>query len=123
MNRIVYLNGSYCPEKEAKVSIFDRGFLFSDGVYEVTSVLEKRLIDFEGHIKRLERSLKELEMAMPNCDFLEIHRELVQRNHVQEGVVYLQITRGVADDRSFLFPPSDSCPPTVFSLHARNEAD
>ena len=63
MTRIVYLNGTYLPETEAKVSIFDRGFLMADGVYEVTSVLDGKLIDFAGHVKRLWRSLTELEMT------------------------------------------------------------
>ena len=65
MNRTVYLNGDYLPETEAKVSIFDRGFLMADGVYEVTSVLDGKLIDFAGHAKRLERSLDELDMVSP----------------------------------------------------------
>ena len=65
MTRTVYVNGSYLPENEATVSIFDRGFLFADGVYEVTSVLGGKLIDFDGHAVRLERSLKELDMEMP----------------------------------------------------------
>ena len=63
--RIVYLNGDYLPENEAKVSIFDRGFLMADGVYEVTSVLDGKLLEFEGHLKRLERSLSELDMRRP----------------------------------------------------------
>jgi len=80
--RTVYLNGNYVPENEAQVSVFDRGFLMADGVYEVTSVLDGKLIDFAGHAKRLERSLNELDMQKPD-DFdnlLEVHRELVKRN-------------------------------------------
>lgn len=79
MTRTVYVNGDYLPEGEAKVSIFDRGFLMADGVYEVTSVLEGKLIDFDGHVKRLERSLKELEMSCPVSSdaLLAMHRELV----------------------------------------------
>lgn len=105
MSRIVYVNGDYVPEEEAKISVFDRGFLFADGVYEVTSVLDGKLIDFEGHAKRLERSLNELEMDAPVTmdELLEIHRELVQRNDVTEGLVYLQVTRGAAD-RDFAYP-------------------
>ena len=103
--RIVYLNGDYLPENEAKVSIFDRGFLMADGVYEVTSVLDGKLLEFEGHLKRLERSLSELDMRRPEDfdDLLEIHRELVRVNKVEQGGVYLQITRGVAD-RDFVYP-------------------
>ncbi len=92
-------------EAEAMVSIFDRGFLMADAVYEVVSVLDGKLLEFAGHLKRLERSLGELDMAKPK-DFdnlLEIHRELVAQNNVQEGGIYLQITRGVAD-RDFVFP-------------------
>ncbi|NNK77252.1 MAG: D-amino acid aminotransferase, partial [Litoreibacter sp.] len=105
MSRIVYVNGDFVPEEEAKVSVFDRGFLFADGVYEVTSVLGGKLIDFEGHARRLERSLNELEMASPVTmdELLEIHRRLVAENDVEEGLVYLQITRGAAD-RDFIYP-------------------
>ena len=105
MNRTVFVNGEYLPEAEATVSIFDRGFLMADAVYEVVSVLDGKLLEFAGHLKRLERSLGELDMAKPK-DFdnlLEIHRELVARNNVQEGGIYLQVTRGVAD-RDFVFP-------------------
>lgn len=114
MSRIVYVNGSYVPEEEAVVSIFDRGFLMADGVYEVTSVLNGKLIDFEGHIKRLERSLHELEIDMPMSAeaLLELHRELVARNEIGDGLVYLQITRGAPGDRDFVFPPKDT-PRTV----------
>lgn len=105
MSRIVYVNGEYLPEEAAKVSVFDRGFLFADGVYEVTSVLEGKLLDFEGHIQRLHRSLGELDMTAPCEDAaLEaIHRELMERNALVEGLIYLQVTRGAAD-RDFLFP-------------------
>ncbi|MBS9717456.1 D-amino-acid transaminase [Pseudohalocynthiibacter aestuariivivens] len=105
MSRTVYVNGSFVPEEAAKVSVFDRGFLFADGVYEVTSVLGGKLIDFAGHAKRLERSLNELDMAAPCTmdELLKIHRELVRLNEVDEGLVYLQVTRGAAD-RDFVFP-------------------
>lgn len=112
--RTVYLNGDYLPETEAKVSIFDRGFLMADGVYEVTSVLDGKLIDFAGHAKRLERSLSELDMVSPISmdDLLEVHRELVRINGIEEGMIYLQITRGAPQDRDFVFPPKDT-PPTI----------
>ena len=105
MSRTVYVNGEYLPEEEATVSVFDRGFLFADGVYEVTSVLGGKLIDFAGHAARLKRSLGELDMVAPVDDdtLLEIHRELVARNDIEDGLVYLQVTRGVAD-RDFAFP-------------------
>ncbi|MEL6682818.1 MAG: D-amino-acid transaminase [Pseudomonadota bacterium] len=113
--RTVYVNGEYLPETEAKISIFDRGFLMADGVYEVTSVLDGKLIDFEGHSKRLERSLGELDMPHPAClpNLLEIHRELVKLNDVEEGLIYLQITRGAPDDRDFVFPDPEATEPTV----------
>ncbi|SFT98484.1 D-amino-acid transaminase [Sedimentitalea nanhaiensis] len=113
--RTVYVNGEYLPETEAKVSIFDRGFLMADGVYEVTSVLGGKLIDFDGHAVRLERSLRALEMASPVTKdaLLEIHRELVRLNGIDEGMIYLQITRGAPGDRDFAFPDPGRTPATV----------
>ena len=115
MTRTVYVNGEYLPETEAKVSVFDRGFLMADGVYEVTSVLDGKLIDFPGHAKRLERSLTELDMGIPMTtdELLEIHRELVRVNEVVDGAVYLQITRGAPADRDFAFPDPETTPQTV----------
>ncbi len=115
MTRIVYVNGDYLPETEAKVSIFDRGFLMADGVYEVTSVLDGKLVDFEGHAVRLERSLGELDMASPVTkeELLAIHRELVAKNGIEEGMVYLQITRGAPGDRDFAFPDPAETPSTI----------
>lgn len=105
MSRIVYVNGKYLPEEEASISIFDRGFLMADAVYEVTSVLDGKLLEFEGHLKRLKRSLSELDIPEPSVfnDLLEIHRKLVNDNQVEQGGVYLQVTRGVAD-RDFVYP-------------------
>ncbi len=115
MTRTVYVNGDYLPEHEAKVSIFDRAFLMGDGVYEVTSVLGGKLIDFDGHLKRLERSLNELDMPHPAAmgDLLEIHRELVRVNEITDGMVYLQVTRGSDGDRDFVFPNPETTAPTV----------
>lgn len=123
MSRIVYVNGDYLPEEEAKVSVFDRGFLFADGVYEVTSVLGGRLVDFPGHLARLHRSLAELEMPAPVSDegLEAIHRALVARNGVAEGMVYLQVTRGAAD-RDFAFPP-EPVPSLVLFTQARPLVD
>ncbi|WP_112311498.1 D-amino-acid transaminase [Pseudogemmobacter bohemicus] len=113
MTRTVYVNGQYLPETEATVSIFDRGFLMADGVYEVTSVLGGKLIDFAGHIARLQRSLDELEMDNPLSaeDWLAVHRELVLVNNIAEGMVYLQVTRGNPGDRDFAWGPGVT--PTV----------
>ncbi|MEO0773818.1 MAG: D-amino-acid transaminase [Pseudomonadota bacterium] len=112
--RTVYLNGEYLNEDEAKVSIFDRSFLMADGVYEVTSVLGGKLIDFDGHRVRLERSLNELDMQKPEefDDLLDIHRELVRINEIEDGLVYLQVSRGAAD-RDFMYPDPDEVKPTL----------
>ena len=119
MSRTVYVNGAYVPEEDAKISVFDRGFLFADGVYEVTSVLGGKLIDFEGHAKRLERSLSELDMPAPCTmdELLEIHRELVRANGIDEGLVYLQVTRGAAD-RDFAYP-ADAVPSLVLFTQSK----
>jgi D-alanine transaminase len=121
MTRTVYVNGEYLPEDEAKISIFDRGFLMADGVYEVTSVLDGKLIDFDGHAVRLERSLNELDMGHPISkeDLLEVHRELVRLNGIEEGLVYLQITRGAPSDRDFAYPPEDT--PQTIVLFTQNK--
>ena len=115
MTRTVYVNGDYLPETEAKASVFDRGFLMADGVYEVTSVLGGKLIDFGGHLKRLARSLSELDMANPmtDADWLAMHRELVARNGIEDGMIYLQVTRGNPGDRDFAFPGPEVVPTVV----------
>tara|TARA_R110002049_G_scaffold117332_4_gene270750 strand:+ start:10174 stop:11034 length:861 start_codon:yes stop_codon:yes gene_type:complete len=113
--RTVYVNGEYLPEDQAKVSIFDRGFLMADGVYEVTSVLDGKLIAFDGHIERLGRSMRELDMRAPvtDAELLEIHRELVRLNEIEEGLIYLQVTRGSDGDRDFAFPNPETTQPTL----------
>ena len=115
MNRTVYVNGEYLLETEAKVSIFDRGFLMADAVYEVTSVLGSKLIDFDGHIVRLQRSLDELEINNPHTreEWLNIHRELVRTNDLVDGGIYLQISRGAPNDRDFVWPDPETTIPTV----------
>ena len=126
MTRTVYVNGSYLPEDQATVSVFDRGFLMADGVYEVTSVLDGKLVDFDGHTKRLHRSLDELEMQAPcsDADLLEMHRELVRRNGIDQGMIYLQVTRGNPGDRSFVFPDGSVKPTIVaFTQNIPNLAD
>ena len=123
MSRTVYVNEEYLPEEDAKISIFDRGFLFADGVYEVTSVLDGKLIDFDGHAKRLARSLNELDMQAPCTEeeLLEIHRQLIARNDLNEGLIYLQVTRGAAD-RDFVYPSSDTKPTLVLFTQAKQIA-
>ncbi|MBC7737139.1 MAG: D-amino-acid transaminase, partial [Candidatus Saccharibacteria bacterium] len=114
-------NGDYLPEAEAKVSIFDRGFVMADGVYEVTSVLNGKLIDFPGHCARLARSLSELEMATPcsDTDLLEAHRELIRRNDITDGMIYLQVTRGNPGDRDFAYPPEGTAPTLVIFTQSK----
>lgn len=121
MTRTVYVNGDYLPEGEAKVSVFDRGFLMADAVYEVTSVLDGRLIDFAGHCARLGRSLRELSMDAPCTDdeLLAIHRELVRLNDVTDGMVYLQVTRGNPGDRDFAYPAAGTKPTLVLFTQSK----
>ncbi|ESQ89609.1 D-amino acid aminotransferase [Asticcacaulis sp. AC460] len=105
MSRTAYVNGAYVRQSEAVVSIEDRGYQFADAVYEVWSVFDGRLADLEGHLNRLERSLSELKivMPMPRNALLVVLTEVVRRNHIREGMVYLQISRGVAP-RDHVFP-------------------
>ncbi|WGV15459.1 D-amino-acid transaminase [Fuscovulum ytuae] len=126
MTRTVYVNGSYLPEDQATVSVFDRGFLMADGVYEVTSVLDGKLVDFDGHTKRLHRSLEALDMQAPcsDDDLIAMHRELIRLNGIDQGMIYLQVTRGNPGDRSFVFP-DESVKPTIvaFTQDIPNLAD
>jgi D-alanine transaminase len=112
MARIAYVNGRFVPLEEARVSILDRGFLFADGIYEVTAVLDGKLVDTPRHMARLERSAREIGMrlAEPAERIAAIEQELIARNDLTEGVVYLQATRG-AEDRDFL--PSPDLKPTL----------
>jgi len=114
--RQVYINGEFKKEDEAKVSIFDRGLLFSDSLYEVTTVINGKLIDFNNHMKRLDRSMTELKFKklLNHEDILAFHRKLIELNNLKEGMIYLQVTRGVAD-RSFDMP-KDEIKPTVLAF-------
>ena len=107
MSRTVFVNGAFVHENEATVSIFDRGFLFADAIYEVSAILNGKLVDNEAHLARLQRSLAELDMKSPVTveEVVAIQHALIQKNNVKEGLIYLQITRGAESDRSFLFPP------------------
>ncbi len=124
MSRTVYVNGDYLPEGEARISIFDRGFLMADGVYEVTTVIDSKLIDFDGHFTRLQRSLDELgiENPMDREAWLEVHRQLVAQNEVDQGMIYLQVTRGAPGDRDFVFPDPETTKPTVVLFTQSNPA-
>jgi D-alanine transaminase len=105
MSRIVFVNGAFVPFEEAKVPIMDRGFLFADGIYEVSAVLNGRLVDNDAHLARLERSLKEIRIDNPYSaeEWTRLEEELVRRNGLVEGVVYMEVTRGAAE-RDFAFP-------------------
>jgi len=120
MSRTFYVNGNYVPEEEAVVSVLDRGFLFADAVYEVTSVLDGKLIDNTGHLFRLQRSLGELQMSSPlaDADIVAAQEKLLELNGLTEGLVYLQISRGVAD-RDFGFP-ANTTPTIVMFTQQKN---
>lgn len=111
---IVYLNGDYVGKSAAKVSVFDRGLLFSDAVYEVISVIDGRLIDMTRHVTRLERSLGELSINA-YADWAAISQHLVAKNDLQEGLIYLQVSRGVMDEREYRWPSPETAP-TIFGF-------
>jgi D-alanine transaminase len=123
MSRIAYVNGRYMPRTEAKVSIEDRGYQFADGVYEVCEVRAGRLIDERRHMARLDRSLTELRIARPMTPaaLAVVLRETIRRNRVRDGIVYLQITRGVAR-RDFPFPAADTKPSVVVTARSNDLA-
>jgi D-alanine transaminase len=114
MTRVVYVNGEYVPYAQASVHVEDRGFQFADGVYEVCEILDGNLVDERRHMARLERSLSELRIDEPMSlrSLGVILRETVRRNRVRNGIVYLQITRGVAR-RDFAFPSPGDAPGVV----------
>ena len=105
MPRMVYLNGDYLPDHEAKISIFDRSVNFGDAIYEVAGVLDGKLVDFEHHMQRYFNSLQKLSMESPLSQdaILQAFRQLVALNQIDEGLVYMQVTRGVAE-RDFVWP-------------------
>lgn len=123
MSRIAYVNGRYVPHREATVPIEDRGYQFADGVYEVCEVRDGRLVDERRHIARLDRSLRELRMVRPMslAALGVILRETVRRNRVRNGIVYLQVTRGVAP-RDFPFPPAGTRPSVVVTSRSSDPA-
>jgi D-alanine transaminase len=119
MSRVAYVNGRYLAQREATVHIEDRGYQFSDGVYEVCEVRDGSIIDQRRHLARLKRSLDELGIAMPMPEtaLAIVMRECIRRNRVRDGIIYLQITRGVAH-RDHGFPPPGTLPSVVVT--ARN---
>ncbi len=113
MSRVAYVNGVYRPHADAVIHVEDRGFQFADGVYEVWSVFDGRLADYEGHMTRLVRSLTELRIPVPMTKqaLTRVLKETLRRNRVRNGIVYLQITRGTARrDHPF---PAEGTPPSV----------
>ncbi|QDL91159.1 D-amino-acid transaminase [Paroceanicella profunda] len=120
MTRTVWHKGAFMPETEAQVSIFDRGYLFADAIYEVTGVVGGKLVEYEGHAARLQRSLSELGIPCPLTpeELLAVHREIVARNALDEGLIYLQISRGPAD-RDFVFPAAPEPTLSLFTQAKR----
>jgi D-alanine transaminase len=123
MSRIAYVDGQYVPHRSAPVHIEDRGYQFADGVYEVMAVVGGHLADQEPHLARLARSLSELQIAPPLSDsaLRIVIREVIRRNRVRDGIVYLQITRGVAP-RDHAFPEA-ARPVLVVTSRSRRAAD
>jgi D-alanine transaminase len=122
-DRIVYLNGEFLPFGQATVPVMDRGFLFADGIYEVSAVLDGRLVDNTAHLARLDRSLGEIGIRNPHtlAEWERLETELVARNGLAEGLVYMQVTRGVYE-RDFAFPPADVPPTVVMFTQAKKVA-
>lgn len=118
--RIVYLNGQFLPYEEARVPIMDRGFLFADGIYEVSAIIDGKLVDNAAHLARLDRSLGEIGIRNPHdaAGWERLQTELVARNGVAEGLVYMQVTRGVAE-RDFAFPKAGTEPTVMMFTQAK----
>ena len=125
MEPIAYVNGAFVPLSEAKVSILDRGFLFADGIYEVAAVLDGKLVDSASHLARLERSVGEIGLALPEslARIEELQKELIARNQLDQGMVYLQVTRGADKGRDFPFPKGDVRPTLVMFVTAKTIVD
>ncbi|HZZ34292.1 MAG TPA: D-amino-acid transaminase [Caulobacteraceae bacterium] len=123
MSRVAYVNGLYVPHGDAAVHVEDRGYQLADGVYEVWAVFDSKLADAEGHFARLERSLGELKIAMPmsRAALRIVLRETLRRNRVKDGLVYLQVTRGVAP-RDHAFPSPDTPPSVVVTAKSVDRA-
>ena len=122
MTRIVYLNGDYIPDHEAKISIFDRAVNFGDAIYDVAGVLDGKLIDFEHHMQRYFSSLQKLSIESPlsQDEILVAFRQLVELNRLEEGLVYMQVTRGVAE-RDFVWP--EGIKPNVFMFTQAKQSE
>ena len=123
MTRIVYLNGDYLPDYEAKISIFDRAVTFGDAIYDVAGVLDGKLVDFVHHMQRYFSSLEKLGIPSPleQDELLAIFRRLVELNELEEGLVYVQVSRGVAE-RDFV-PPGGLEPSVFMFTQAKQSAE
>jgi D-alanine transaminase len=123
LDQIAYVNGYFVPLADAKVSVLDRGFLFADGIYEVSAVLDGKLVDNDAHLARLQRSVGEIALPLPEtlARIAEIQHELIRRNNLTEGLVYIQVTRGAAP-RDFVFP-KDAKPTLVMFATPKNIID
>jgi D-alanine transaminase len=121
MSRIVYVNGRYLPHRKAQVHFEDRGYQFADGVYEVCEIRDGHIVEETRHLDRLDRSLRELRIAAPakRQSLALIIREVIRRNRVRDGIVYLQVTRGVAP-RDHGFPAHDVTPALLVSARAND---
>src|SRR6201981_1443487 len=122
LNQIAYVNGAYVPLTEAKVSILDRGFLFADGIYEVSAVLDGKLVDNASHLARLERWVGEIALKVPETveRITEIQKELIARNRLVDGLVYLEVTRGADSGRDFAFPKGDVRPTLIMFVSEKD---
>lgn len=107
--RFIYVNGKFVTEAQATISVFDRGFLFADGVYEVTAVLHGKMVENIPHLQRLKRSLAAIKLTPPLSQegIIAVQKELISLNNLKEGIIYLQVTRGAAE-RDFAFPKKAS---------------
>jgi len=122
MAQFAFINGSIVPQGEATLSIFDRGFLFADGIYEISAVLDGHLVDHAAHMARFERSLNEIRLENPYSveEWSRFGRDLISRNGLTEGILYMQVTRGAPAERDFAFPADGTPPTAVMCTQAKN---
>jgi D-alanine transaminase len=122
VNEIAYVNGQFVAKADAQVNIEDRGYQFGDGAYEVCTIANGQLLDAQPHVKRLERSLRELRIAMPDLNIEQLCLETAQQNHVEWGIVYIQVSRGVAP-RNHAFPDKSVLPAVVITSRSMSYPD
>lgn len=115
----VYLDGNFMRAEEARISPFDRGYLFGQAAYEVTAVFNRKLIDFELHMARFQRTLQGIEIAAPDIDLRQVHEDLIERNGLEEGIVYMQATGGNTGPRDYYGP--EHLKPSIFMFTAHEQ--